>query len=315
MEVLTLKPRRSNGIGVMAAVGVLGVALATGGCTGKQERNQLLAQKQQLTEENQKLSEMLQTLRSESAEANATLEDVAKGLEEIRAKELKVIKSSIRVAQEGHAAGGRRDQLEAEIQTIREAIHTNLQKLAKLEKSGRESGVKMASLERLAEELKRSLEEKAATITELESRVGDLSKTVLAQTSSLAEKDAAIHEGETRIAQTTKLLNTAYVAVASKNVLKEKGVVEKKGSILGLGGRWTETGKFDPGVFREVDVTRELEVMIPAPASKVRILTEQPKESYEIVDAGPNSKTSTLAVKDPAAFWKGDRYLVVMIPE
>ena len=313
MEVLTLKPRRSNGIGVMAAVGVLGAALAAGGCTGKHERNQLLAQKQQLTEENQKLSEMLQTLRSESAEANATLEDVAKGLEEIRAKELKVIKSSIRVAQEGHTAGGRRDQLEAEIQTIREAIHTNLQKLAKLEKSGRESGVKMASLERLAEELKRSLEEKAATIAELESRVGDLSKTVLAQTSSLAEKDAAIHEGETRIAQTTKQLNTAYVAVASKNVLKEKGVVEKKGSILGLGGRWTETGKFDPGVFREIDTTKEAELAIPAPAAKVRVLPGHPEESYRIVSGGPG--TSKLKVTDHDAFWRDSRYLVVMIPD
>jgi len=298
---------------VMAAVGVLGVALATGGCTGKHERNQLLAQKQQLTEENQKLSEMLQTLRSESAEANATLEDVAKGLEEIRAKELKVIKSSIRVAQEGHAAGGRRDQLEAEIQTIREAIHTNLQKLAKLEKSGREGGVKMASLERLAEELKRSLEEKAATIAELESRVGDLSKTVLAQTATLAEKDAAIHEGETRIAQTTKQLNTAYVAVASKNVLKEKGVVEKKGSVLGLGGTWQETGKYDPEVFREIDTTQEAELTIPAPAAKVRILPGHPEESYRIVSGGP--RASTLKVTDRDAFWRDSRYLVVMIPD
>ena len=315
MDVLTRKPRRSNGIGVIAAAGLLVASLATGGCAWKQERDQLRAQKQQLADENQKLSETLQTLRSESTEANATLEDVAKGLEEIRAKELKVIQSSIRVAQEGKATGGRRDQLEMEIQTIRDAIHKNLQKLARLEKSNKESGVKMASLERLAEELKRSLEEKAATVAELESRVGDLSKTVASQATSLAEKDTALREGETRIAQTTKERNTAYVAVASKNVLKEKGVVAKQGSILGLGGRWIETGKFDPGVFREVDVTRELEVSIPAPASKVRIVTEQPKESYEIVDAGPNSRSSTLAVKDPAAFWKGDRYLVVMIPD
>ncbi len=104
------------------------------------------------------------------------------------------------------------------------------------------------------------------------------------------------------------------MAVASTKVLREKGVVEKRGSVAGLGGRWIETGKFDPEVFREIDVTKETEVTIPAPASKVRIVTGQPKESYEIVDGGPDSKSSKLAVKDPAAFWKGDRYLVVMIP-
>ncbi len=315
MEGLTKKPRGSKKIRIMVVAGALGVVLATGGCAWKQERDQLRAEKQKLNDDNQKLSETLQTLQSQTAEANATLEDVAKGLEEIRAKELKAIQSSIRVAQEGNAADGRRDQLQAEIQTIRDAIHKNLQKLARLEKTNKESGVKIASLEMLAEELKRSLEEKATTVAELESKVGDLSKTVDSQASSIAEKEAAIREGETQIAQKTKELNTAYVAVASKNVLMEKGVVEKRGAILGLGGRWIETGKFDPGVFREIDVTKEMEVSIPAPASKVRIVTEQPKESYEIVDAGPNSGSSRLSVKDPAAFWKGDRYLVVMIPD
>lgn len=299
----------------MTAASVLGVALATGGCSWKQERDQARAEKQHFADENKKLSEELQLVRSQTAEANAILEDVQKGLEDIRAKELKAVQSSIRVAQEGEAAGGRRDQLEAEIQMIRDAVRKNLQKLAKLEKANRESGVKLASLERLTAELRRSLEEKDTMLAELQGKVVDLSKTVETQASMLAEKDAAVHEGETRFAQQTKLLNTAYVAVASKKLLKEKGVVEKKGDILGIGGRWIETGRFDPGVFREIDVTKETEVSIPAPASKVRVLSEQPKESYKIVDAGPKSKSSKLEVTDPGAFWKGEKYLVVMIPD
>jgi len=315
MERLTRNPRGSDWIGAFSAAGAISILLASGGCAWKQERDSLRAEKQQLTDENLKLAETLQSLRTETAEANVTLEDVAKGLEDIRARELKAIQSSIRVAQEGKNAGGRREQLEAEIQTIREAIRKNLQKLARLEKSNRESGVQVASLQRLADEMKRSLEEKAATVAELESRVGDLSKTVQAQASSLAEKEAALQEGETRIAQKTKEVNTAYVAVASKGVLKEMGVVEKTGSILGVGGRWIETGKFDPAVFREIDVTKETALTIPAPANKVHVVTEQPKESYAIVAAGPGSKESRLEVKDPAAFWKGDRYLVVIIPD
>jgi hypothetical protein len=163
--------------------------------------------------------------------------------------------------------------------------------------------------------LKRSLEDKDTMLAELQSKVTDLSKTVESQNTSLAEKETTIHEGETRLAQQTKKVNTAYVAVASKRLLQKKGVVEKKGAILGLGGRWIETGKFDSGLFREIDVTKELEVPIPAPASKVSVVTEQPKGSYQIVDAGPHSKSSKLEVKDPTAFWKGDRYLVVMIPD
>lgn len=312
MAELTKNPRGSKGLGAIVAAGALGIALAAGGCASKQERDQLRAEKQQLTAEKQKLADQLQSIQSQSAEANATLDEVQKGLEDIRAKELKAIQTSIRLAQEGNAAGGRRDRLQSEIQMLRDAVHKNLQKLAKLERTNRENGVKMASLEKLAEELKRSLEEKATTITALESRVGDLSKTVETQATSLAERDATIREGETQIAQKTKELNTAYVAVASKNILKGKGVVEKRGSIAGLGGRWIETGKFDPEVFHEVDVTKDMEVEIPARAKNVRVITAQPKESYEIVDGGPNSKSSKLAVKDPSSFWKGDRYLVVM---
>lgn len=316
-----MKPEKSRRISTVLVATGLGVLVVIGGIEWAQQRDwnqksdDYNARIQQITGENQKLSESLQARQSESAEANATLEEVAKGLEEIRAKELKAIQSSISVAREGDAAGGRRAQLAVEMQTIRDAIHKNLQKLARLEKTNKESGLKMASLQMLADELKRSLEEKAATIAELENKVGDLSKTVQTQATSLTEKDEAILERETRIAQKTKESNTAYVAVASKNVLKTSGVVEKKGAILGLGGRWTETGKFDSGIFREVDVTTELEVSIPAPARKVRIITEQPKDSYEIVDSGLNSQSSKLSVKDPAAFWKGDRYLVVMLPD
>ncbi len=311
----TGNPRGTKWTGALVAASALGIVLAAGGCASKQERDQLRVEKQQLTDERQKLADKLQSIENESTQANATLEDVQKGLEDIRVKELKVIQSSIRVAQEGNPGSERRDRLQAEIQMVRDAIHKNLQKLAQLEKTNKANGVQMASLTALAGELKRSLEEKATTISDLESRVGDLSKTVEAQATSLAEKDSTIHENEAQIAQRTKELHTAYVAVASKNTLAKKGVVERKGAILGVGGQWIETGKFDPELFREVDVTTDMELAIPAPASKVRVITGQPKESYQIVDGGPNSKASKIAVKNPEAFWKGDRYLVVMIPD
>jgi predicted aspartyl protease len=60
-------------------------------------------------------------------------------------------------------------------------------------------------------------------------------------------------------------------------------------------------------------VTRDLFVEIPAPAKSIRVVTAQPKESYRIVDA--DAKTSKLEVADAEAFWKGERYLVVMLPD
>lgn len=102
------------------------------------------------------------------------------------------------------------------------------------------------------------------------------------------------------------------MAVANKDTLREKGIVEKKGAVIGLGGAWRETGKIDPEVFKEIDYTEQAEVEIPAPLKKVRLLSEHPADSFELVAAG--EKATTLKVTDPEQFWKADKTLVVMIP-
>ena len=162
-------------------------------------------------------------------------------------------------------------------------------------------------MERLVSELRASLQEKEKLITELETKVLSLSQTVEQQAGVIKEKETVI---ETQ----TKEINKAYVAVGTKTQLKEKGLVEKKGSVIGMGGRWIRTGKFDSDSFREIDVTKEKEFPIGAPAKKVQVLSDHAKESYEMVDEGEGKET-TLKILDQGLFWKGSKYLVVMVPD
>ncbi len=289
----------------------VGAALAAAGCGSRREHARLVSEKTYLAAEDRRLSDELEARNVETRDLEIALLEVRNGLEEIRGKELAAIRSSIRVAKEGRSTQALREELRAEVRTIRDAVHENLAKLARLEEQSKEAGLKTASLEKLTMELRRSLEEKEALAGQLDQRVKDLSATVRTQAASLKEKEAALREGEARLAKKTLEANTAYVAVASKKDLLKKGVVER----AGVGGRWTQTGKFDAEVFRAIDVTKDLEVQLPAPAKSIRVVTTQPKESYQIVDAGPGAKTSRLEVKDVEAFWRGDRYLVVMIPD
>jgi len=283
--------------------------LASGACVSKKEHQQLQAEKTQVVEEKQKVSEQLQTAAAENTEMNATLDEVQASLEDLRGKELKVIQKSLDVAQEGQVRAGRRERLQSELRTIRQTIHQNLEKLARLQKENKRLGV----VAKLADELKRSLQEKESTIATLQSRIGDLSQTVEQQTATIALREGELQEKATFIEQQTTELHKAYVAVAAKDVLKQKGVVQRKGDVLGVGGTWSETGRYDPELFREVDVTKEAELEIPAPVKKVRVLPGHPADSYEIASAGPDK--STLKIKDPDAFWRGDKYLVVMLPD
>jgi chromosome segregation ATPase len=287
---------------------VVGAALAAGGCGSKTEHARVVSEKVYLAAENRRVSDALEAKNVETRELELALLEVRNGLGDIRDKELAAIRSSIRVAEEGRPAQALRDELKDEIRTIRDAVHENAAKLARLEAQREEAGLRTSSLEKLTGELRRSLEEKDALMGELDRRNKDLTGTVKAQAASLKEKDAALREGDARLARKTKEANTAYVAVGSKSELTKRRLVERAGA----GGRWTQTGRFDPDAFRAIDITTDLEVEIPAPAKSIRVVTAQPKESYAIVDGGPDSKTSRIEVRDPAAFWKGDRYLVVM---
>jgi chromosome segregation ATPase len=304
---MTIRPSAATVVALTASL------ILVGGCSWKQERDQLRVEKQQLTQEKDKIAEQLQSTQAADTEANTTLDEVEKSLDDLRSQELKVIRSSITAAQEGKPSAGRRERLQTEMDTIRRSIHENLEKLARLEKQNKQRGVRVASLEKLSNELKLQLQEKDTTLAELEKRITGLNQQVEDQTATINEKDTALTSAHEEIDQRTKEAHTAYIAVASKDVLKQKGIVQRKGDVLGVGGRWLETGKFDPEVFREVDVTKETQLEIPAPAKNVRVISEQPAGTYRIVDGGPTAKASKLEVTDPDAFWKGERYLVVML--
>ncbi len=276
----------------VAFAGILAAALALGGCGWKKEIEQLRTDNQKLSQDKQQLEGQLTSAGVESAEMQATLDEVAKSLEELRAKELQIVRSSIEVVQEGKPRSTQRDELKTEIEAIKKAIKENLEKLARLEQDKKDalakakaSGAKVVelegkvtSMERLIVEMKASLDEKTVLITELETKVLGLTQTVEEQTATIAEKETVI-EGQ------TKVINTAHVAIAGQKELEAKGVIEKKGAFLGMRGSWVQTGKFDPDIFREIDITAEQAFAIDAPLKKVQVLSAHPKGSYELFGA------------------------------
>ncbi|MGZ5381425.1 MAG: Cbp1 family collagen-binding glycoprotein adhesin, partial [Thermoanaerobaculia bacterium] len=169
------------------------------------------------------------------------------------------------------------------------------------------------TLERLVGELRRSLEEKEATIAALEGKTQELAKTTEELRGTVKEKEATVKEKEAIIADREAQMSTAYVLIASQSALKKAGLVEKKGSVLGLGGNWRRTGQFDETLFKRIDTRKEAEFAVGAAPDKARVLSDHPKDSYTLAGTGP--KASTLTVTDAVRFWKGSKYLVVMLPD
>lgn len=293
------------------AVGLAALLLGLPGCVAKSKFEESQKQNEELKKEAETLKGQVQSTGAMNAEAQATLDEVQKSLEELRAKELKAVRTSIAIVQEGKASG-KREELKAEIAEIRKAVQLNLEKLATVTRQKNEAekkagvlGARVTTLEKLVAELKSSLEEKEAMLVELEQKVLQLQKTTEELKTTVAAKEAEVVDREEKLA-------TAYVVVGTKKELEKAGLIEKKGSVLGLGGNWKQTGKFDEALFRKIDVRRDTEVTLPAPPNKVRILTEHPKDSFELTVQPPN--WTNLKILDAAAFWKGSRYLIVLIP-
>ena len=282
-------------------------------CVSKKEFEQVKAENKTLDEEKQRSQRELGAAGAATAEMQATLDDVQKSLEDLRVKELKAVRTSLAVAQEGKAAPGRREELKAEIEEIRNVVKANLAKLSALQKQKNTSDQKITTLERLIGEMRRNLEEKEATIGALEEKTLVLAKEAEELRGTVKEKEAVVKEKEAAIVDRESQMSTAYVLIATQSALKKAGLVEKKGSVLGLGGNWQRTGQFDETLFKQVDTRKETEFAVGAAPDKARVLSDHPKDSYTLAGTGP--KASTLTVTDAARFWKGSKYLVVMLPD
>jgi chromosome segregation ATPase len=290
------------------------IALVLASCAWKKDLDQLKADNKTLTDEKERSQRELGAAGAATAEMQSTLDEVQRSLEDLRVKELKAVKTSIAVAQEGKTATAqKRDELRAEIEEIRNVVKANLAKLAALQKQKRASDEKATTLERLVGELRRSLEEKEATIAALEEKTQELTKTTEELRTTVKEKEAVVKEKEGVIADRETQMSTAYVLIATQSALKKAGLVEKKGTVLGLGGNWQRTGQFDETLFKQIDTRKESEFVLGATKEKARVLSDHPKDSYTLAAAGP--KASTLTVIDAARFWKGSKYLVVMLPD
>ena len=279
-------------------------------CVSKKDFEKVQTENKALSEEKQRSQRELGAAGAATAEMQATLDDVQKSLEELRIKELKAVRTSLAVAQEGKSAPGQRDELKAEIEDIRNVVKANLAKLSALQKQKNASDQKVTTLERLIGEMRRNLEEKEATIAALEEKTLVLAKQAEELRGTVKAKEA---EKEAAIADREAQMSTAYVLIATQSALKKAGLVEKKGSVLGLGGNWQRTGQFDETLFKQVDTRKETEFAVGAAPDKARILSDHPKDSYALAGTGP--KASTLTVTDAARFWKGSKYLVVMLPD
>ena len=158
----------------------------------------------------------------------------------------------------------------------------------------------LASREVAIADLKNVLSEKDVQIATLDAELQNLNTHVDVQTETIDMQINRINEQENKI-------NKAYFVVAPEKNLRSQGIVTKEGGFLGLGRTTEIEDNVAKEQFVEIDIRDTDKLIIDS--EKVEVVTEHPKDSYELVKKG--NVVQYINIKNPERFWQISKYLVV----
>jgi DNA repair exonuclease SbcCD ATPase subunit len=204
----------------------------------------------------------------------------------------------------------KKEQIIQDVQDLAKLLQESKTRLDKLNKQLKVSGIKIASLEQniiqLSDSLSSRNSEVLALTQELEKKnyeVGVLTEQLIALETVKTEQETVINEQTATIDD----LNKAYYVLGTIKELKSKGLISKEGGFLGIGKTKSLSTEANNSYFSEFDI-RQLN-SIPVDAKEAHLISEHPAGSYEFVTE--NEKISSLTIKDPSAFYRFTKYIVV----
>ncbi len=274
-----------------------------------QRANQQDQEAMRLDSINAALQDSINTANAEKDSLMQLMGDIADGMTQI--KELEDIVSVNNLNGE---TPDRKKQLRDDIVLIQQSINKHKQRLAELERRLKQSTNYNATMKKSIENLKAQLEDQQKTINGLTEQLAaahiqikNLNQSVdslsNANKTVTREKEAAVQESK-QLSHEVDNLNTCYYVIGSKKELKAHKIIEtgflRKTRIL--------EGDFEMSYFTKAD--RRTLNEIPLHSSKAQLMTNHPKDSYEIVDHG---NVKTLHIKDTNRFWEKSNFLVVKV--
>ena len=229
------------------------------------------------------------------------------GLDNIKDEERTLALQSAEIAVDAEA----KVQAAENLKTIVLSIERYKQQIANLEKKLK---LQPAQFRATINSLKKSLEEKELAIEELSYELGMQASVLdsirarvvdleLANDSLLQQIDEINVQMEAKqdvIDEQDATINAGYYVLGTQSELKKSGILVKK----------KVNPKVDARKFTKIDIRKNKELDLKT-TKNVKLASLHPENSYTIEVNKFGSRT--LKIKDPNAFWKQTRYLVIVL--
>lgn len=234
----------------------------------------------------------------------ATFDQIEKNLSAIKQKENILSMSSTST----EFSKDKKNQILEDIKSINSLIDENKKKIAQLSAQLKKSGSTITGLQTRIADLEASMTQYETQVSELKTTLAskDVEITQLS-TNVVALRDTVSMKNETISNQVSKM-NEAFLASGTYKDLKEKGLLSKEGGFLGLGRKENLIQDFPDGIFEKIDLTQTKTIQVNS--KNVKLITEHPSGSYELVREGENN-IAYIEIKNPDEFWRISKYAVV----
>jgi chromosome segregation ATPase len=271
------------------------------GCSNKEMEDKVARLEKEKTE----VQAEADAKQKQVEEVLAAINEIQTGLNAVREKQSIVSKVSSDIeSKQKENTQTVKDDILRNITDIDAAMLENKKKMDGLQQKIKGYKTKIAGLEKTMKTLQESVAQKEKEIVTLKEEVTKLNVQVATLTTAVMEKETTIKEQD-------KSLKTAYYVIDTENSLREKGILEYRGGVIGVGSTKNVTQDFDPTKFKQIDITEMKEIKIDRNISNMEVLTVHSKSAYELAAAG--DKQAVLKIKDPQTFWQKSKYLVIMM--
>lgn len=255
------------------------------------------------------LQDSINTANAERDSLMQLMGDIADGM--ARIKEIQGIVSVDNLSKE---TPDRKKQLRDDLVQVQQSLDKQRQRLADLEKRLKQSTNYNEKMQNMIEGMRQQLEDQQNTINDLTNQLAAAHIQIKNLTQSVdslntvnktvtQEKEAA-QEQSKQLTEEVNNLSTCYYVIGSKKELKAHKIVEsgflRKTKIL--------QGDYEMSYFTQAD--RRTLSEIPLHSHKAQVMTNHPKDSYEIVDQGGSK---VLYIINANRFWEKSNFLVVKV--
>ncbi|MEN6444966.1 MAG: hypothetical protein ABFC98_02845 [Candidatus Cloacimonas sp.] len=261
---------------------------------------------------NGKTKELIQTndeLKKLYETSTSTIGDIQSSLESLE----KDLSGQLFTQKEipGTTPEERKSKIISSIANMRDQIEADKQKIAALEKQLATSKSQLKGVQEIVNKLKASIGEKEKIMNELQQRLGALSETLETERRISAEeiqkREMTINEKDQELNQQSIEANTIYYVFGTRKDLMAKGIMDRKGGLLGIGKVSTVKSNIPVDQFTSMNLLETQQITFPITKKGYSILTTHPATSYKVEKM---EDQNVLTILDASSFRK-QKFVVI----